>query len=277
MGNGRTFGTDSGVGSTRALIEARLPAVRKHRQKLEDELAAVIAQENAMVSVLEGLVALSDAPLGEEGKAHGATPVRRTDQPPVADVHEGEVKTETTAATRAPVSVSATKAKAKRASPRNAAAVKTAGKRAAGRTAAAGVPASDRAQAPNTAAKKTAPRRSTKTAGTIAAQGKTAPKTAPRKEASPAARKPARVKTATATPDRTAVEPPRGRRRLTDANSVLAVLRQSEQPLRAREVTDRLGLDGVSGALDAVRTMLERLAKTSRAQRTGRGLYAAAD
>ncbi|MET8629653.1 hypothetical protein ABZW30_39010 [Kitasatospora sp. NPDC004669] len=63
------------------------------------------------------------------------------------------------------------------------------------------------------------------------------------------------------------------RRRLTDAQSVLAVLGQGKGPLRAREVTVLLGLDDQNGALDAVRTMLERLAKTGRAQRTGRGLY----
>ena len=61
------------------------------------------------------------------------------------------------------------------------------------------------------------------------------------------------------------------------ADSVLGVLRQAEQPLRARDVADRLGLADTNGAGDAVRTMLERLAKASRAQRTGRGLYAAAD
>ena len=72
VGSGRTFGTDSGVGSTRALIEARLPAVREERTRLEEELAAVIAQENAMVAVLEGLAALSDAPLGETEQAQAA-------------------------------------------------------------------------------------------------------------------------------------------------------------------------------------------------------------
>ncbi|MGW3041722.1 hypothetical protein ACWC9T_17180 [Kitasatospora sp. NPDC001159] len=71
------------------------------------------------------------------------------------------------------------------------------------------------------------------------------------------------------TPARTAA----GRRRLTDAESVLAVLGQGKGPLRAREVTVLLGLDDQNGAVDAVRTMLERLAKTGRAQRTGRGVY----
>lgn len=84
MGSGRTFGTDSGVGSTRALIEARLPAVREERTRLEEELAGVIAQENAMVAVLEGLAALSDAPLGEAEDAQAAPPVQPADEAPAA-------------------------------------------------------------------------------------------------------------------------------------------------------------------------------------------------
>ncbi|MFE5586946.1 hypothetical protein [Kitasatospora sp. NPDC056531] len=41
--DGHTFGSDSSVGSTRALVEARLPAVREQRRQLEEQLAALIA------------------------------------------------------------------------------------------------------------------------------------------------------------------------------------------------------------------------------------------
>ncbi len=47
VANPSTFGTDSSVGSTVALLEAKLPAVRERRRELEEQLAAVIAQESA--------------------------------------------------------------------------------------------------------------------------------------------------------------------------------------------------------------------------------------
>ncbi|MEW1913979.1 hypothetical protein AB0442_37095 [Kitasatospora sp. NPDC085895] len=42
-------------------------------------------------------------------------------------------------------------------------------------------------------------------------------------------------------------------------------------------MAEHLGLESTGGAVDVVRTMLERLASGSRIRRTGRGLYAAAD
>lgn len=276
MGDGRTFGTDSGVGSTRALIEARLPAVREQRQRLEDELAAVIAQENAMVSVLEGLAALADAPLGEGKGSQAAAPVQSAGEVPAAadepaEPVEAAGPVGSAADEQAPVPAAVPakkavkkeavkKAAAKKAAPRKDAA----GKGGAAKKSAAG-PSADRdaEQAPVAAAKKTAPRSAAK---------------APAKTATPAAaRKSTRAKTAPAAADQAAAQPPKGRRRLTDADSVLTVLRQAEEPLRARDVTGRLGLADTNGAVDAVRTMLERLAKASQAKRTGRGLYAVAD
>ncbi|MFI8460973.1 type IV toxin-antitoxin system AbiEi family antitoxin domain-containing protein [Kitasatospora sp. NPDC085464] len=65
-------------------------------------------------------------------------------------------------------------------------------------------------------------------------------------------------------------------RRTTGATSetVLAVLADAQGPLRARELTARLGIGESADNVKAVRTMLERLAKAGRAQRPGRGLYA---
>ncbi|ARF83328.1 hypothetical protein B6264_30885 (plasmid) [Kitasatospora aureofaciens] len=89
-------------------------------------------------------------------------------------------------------------------------------------------------------------------------------------------------------PVRTGAEPPtakRGtaapapRRRTTGATSetVLAVLADAQGPLRAREVTARLGIEESADNVNAVRTALERLTKAGRAQRPGRGLYAQLD
>ncbi|MFD0526092.1 prephenate dehydrogenase [Kitasatospora arboriphila] len=283
------FGTDSSVGSTRALIEARLPTVREERTRLEEELAAVIAQENAMVAVLEGLAALSDAPLGEAEEAQAAPPMQPADEAPAAAGEPAEAA-ETAEAVEpaetadgdpvvAPAAAPAKKTAAKKTT-KKAAAKKAVTKKTAPRKAAAGkgraakksadpsaaqqdVPGQDAEQALAATAKKTAPRSAAKTA-------KTAVKTAIQ------TRKSARAKAAPAAADQ-AQEPSKGRQRRTDADSVLGVLRQAEEPLRARDVAERLGLADTNGAVDAVRTMLERLAKASRAQRTGRGLYAAAD
>ncbi|MFD5922235.1 hypothetical protein [Kitasatospora sp. NPDC127035] len=66
-----------------------------------------------------------------------------------------------------------------------------------------------------------------------------------------------------------------GRRRRTDADSVLVVIAGAGESLRARQVTGLLGLDGSDADVNAVRTMLERLTRNGAVQRTGRGLYAA--
>ena len=44
-------------------------------------------------------------------------------------------------------------------------------------------------------------------------------------------------------------------------------------PMRAGEVNKVLGREETAGSVNAVRTALERLAKASRVQRVGRGLY----
>ncbi|MFC8454155.1 hypothetical protein [Kitasatospora sp. NPDC057223] len=62
-----------------------------------------------------------------------------------------------------------------------------------------------------------------------------------------------------------------------DAVGVPEVLSRAAGPLRAREVTELLGLDAAEGNIDVVRTRLERLAKDGRGQRVGRGLYTVAD
>ncbi|MFF8606785.1 hypothetical protein ACF06X_12670 [Streptomyces sp. NPDC015346] len=61
---------------------------------------------------------------------------------------------------------------------------------------------------------------------------------------------------------------------LTD--QVVAVLAgKAGTPMRAREVAEALGRDGSTGAINTVRSTLDRLVATSRAHRAGRGLYQA--
>ncbi|MGW2254750.1 hypothetical protein ACWCXH_31865 [Kitasatospora sp. NPDC001660] len=273
--DGRTFDSDSSVGSTRALVEARLPAVREQRRRLEEQLAVLIAQEDAMVAVLEGLDVLAQAPLGERDRVPGAARVGVADEPSAARARSAQESSESPVAESGSAGAPAAGRGAgpRRAVSKKAAAKKTtatrkvaapakraAAKAAAGKVPAAGAREQDATPAPAPAsapAVRKAARGASKRAGTTAARGKAATAQATEGAGS------------RTTPARTAA----GRRRLTDAQSVLAVLGRGKGPLRAREVTVLLGLDGQDGALDAVRAMLERLAKTGRAQRTGRGLY----
>ncbi|MGX1887409.1 hypothetical protein [Streptomyces sp. NPDC055287] len=57
---------------------------------------------------------------------------------------------------------------------------------------------------------------------------------------------------------------------------IVAVLAKSGQsPVRARDVAQALGRDETTSSINAVRSTLDRLIATSRAQRAGRGLYQA--
>lgn len=161
----------------------------------------------------------------------------------------------------------------------------TARKTAAAGTPVTGAPDQEAAAAlaptPKTAVRGTAKKATAKEATTE--KKATAEKTAPRKTAAKkTAAKKAVVKSADAAVPVPSVQlqsdsvPTAAvRKRRTDAKSVLAVLTGTSESLRARQVAEALGLDGADSDVNAVRTMLERLAKNGAAQRTGRGLYAA--
>ena len=298
MASKETFGTDSGVGSTIALLEAQLPAARERRSRLEEELAAAVAQESAISSVLEGLRALSGTPLDGRAEpprdtAAAAAPVGAAAAgetggavagetgPEVASVSDGQdtAVANSVEASPAPTDTPTRKAAGRKTSTRAAARKTTAGKAS---TVTSPTPA-DGTRATATVAKKTTARKSaTKTAPKAAAPKDTESQTT--KQALPKARKASPTKTATAarkttataasTPSTTASAP--GRRRLADTDGVLAVLSQASNPLRAREVVGLLGLDAVDANINAIRTRLERLAKSGQAQRSGRGLYTVA-
>ncbi|MFJ4672462.1 hypothetical protein [Kitasatospora purpeofusca] len=311
MADTETFGTTTGVVATIALLEVRLPEVRARRRQLEDELSAVVAQENAMVSVLQGLEALADTLTAHQ--AAGAAPSEAeelrsepnaapatVEDVPVAEGPEPQaVPTDTT--------VPRTGRRRAGAAPgRKTAVKKTATRKATARkTAAAGTPVTGtpdqeaaEALAPTpktavrgTAKEATADRNATAKGATVdtSATAKeattkskaTAEKTAPRKTVTTkTAAKKAVVKSAVAAvpsvqPQSDSVPTAAARKRRTDAKSVLAVLTGTSESLRARQVAEALGLDGADSDVNAVRTMLERLAKNGTARRTGRGLYAA--
>ncbi|MFB7618066.1 type IV toxin-antitoxin system AbiEi family antitoxin domain-containing protein [Kitasatospora sp. NPDC056181] len=252
---------------------------------MEEELAAVIAQENAMVAVLEGLEALSGAPLEGLGQPQDVTVVKGANELPVTDTESAAKPSGDSApigAKAAGTSAGARKAPAKKAAAKKATTRKAAtamkpaaGKSAVGKTSAAGAAERDAASTPDSSAKKAAARKGARNA----VRGKVKPTTSQAGlQPEPAAtQKPSRAKADGGTGDGTApAKTPSGRRRLTDAESVLSVLGQGAGPLRAREVARLLGLEDADGAVNAVRTALERLAKAGRAQRTGRGLYTVA-
>ena len=279
MGIGSTFGTDSGVESTIALLEARLPAAQERRRQLEEELAAVIAQEDAMNSVLAGLRALSGSPLDGQDEPRDAAQLPAAAGSVEAAEQEttppsgGRAKAVDGPADSSPPSPEPAAKPARKATGRSTAtrapAKKTTARKAAAAKSVPPEPEQGSTGTPLTTAKKTA--KSTRKAAPTATEPKAAKrtmssarKTAPKQGVATDGQAPA---TAATTP---------GRRRLADADSVLAVLSQATDPLRAREVTELLGLDTVDANINAIRTRLERLAKTGQAQRPGRGLYTVA-
>ncbi|MEV7374492.1 hypothetical protein AB0O51_26875 [Streptomyces sp. NPDC090301] len=94
-------------------------------------------------------------------------------------------------------------------------------------------------------------------------------KTTSRKERSSAKKPRATAASQKATP---AAKDPAG-----FTEQVIGILaRTPKTPMRARDVAQALGRDSSTGAVNAVRSTLDRLVATSRAARAGRGLYQAA-
>ncbi|MEV7929062.1 hypothetical protein [Kitasatospora sp. NPDC088779] len=240
------------MASTIALLEVRQPAVQDRIRRAQAELAAATAEQDAITKALEGLRLLSRG--GE-----------LTPPPTVGAVQESVTAAESIDRQAAPPqsgpAASAARAgrktaakKAKKASAARAGTAKTAAS-APERQERASVPVTRKA-ARKAAAKETEPKAAAKRTSTA--------KKAARAAAAPAGDKP---------PVKAAAQAAGRRRQVTDANRVLEVLSRAGKPLRAREVTDLLGLDTSEGNINAIRTRLERLAKDGRTQRPGRGLY----
>ncbi|MFD8323251.1 hypothetical protein [Kitasatospora purpeofusca] len=238
-----TFGTDTSVGATILALEEQLPATEERLLRAQAELDAATTERDAVHRALEALRLLSGPPARTDEDQK--TPA--TEAPPVpAEASRDTERAASTPAAPAPAGPAPAASAAKKKTPaRKAPARKTAEPENA-------TPARDKAR------------------GAKAGGGA---RTAAKQE--PAARtgRAARPRPVSAEPPATA--PAAGRRTVTDADSILAVLSGSAEPMRAREVSDKLGLEPLQTNVNAVRTRLERLAKDGRAQRPGRGLYTA--
>ncbi|MFD8756009.1 hypothetical protein ACFV0O_34290 [Kitasatospora sp. NPDC059577] len=302
---------DSRFSETITALEGELPGIEARRRGLEDELAAVVAHENALRGALESLRALSGLPLPQIAVAvENAAPLttrEEVDAAPPSQQEQRPVELPAAETEALPTQGQGQDGDQDRAPLKRAAtAKKAAGKKAAGKGAAKKTAAAKKTTAKKTTAKK-ATAKKTATKETTAKE--TTAKTAPTKKAAAATRTPAKkatsrarvttaarkpgTTTATAAGEARTAEPQThgtaetgtaeagtaSRRRSTGvtAEKVLAVLAGAERPLRAREVATELRIDGGQGAVNALRTMLERLTKAGRAQRPGRGLYAKLD
>ncbi|ORT55598.1 hypothetical protein [Streptomyces sp. CB03238] len=239
------------IETTTALLMEELPQLEQHQQALEKDLAAVTERLESVRSALTALQALSTvaipaprsevrADAGEAVQPAVATPEAEpvSEAVPVA-APETETETEAEAAPETETAT-AQDAPAQRARRATAPGRKSTAKKTA-----------------KPAAKPAAKPRQAKKAGT--AKKTTAVK-------APKARKTA-AKESSPAPDNTGG--------LTD--QVAAVLaRNGDTPLRARDVAKELGRDDTTGAINTVRSTLDRLVATSRARRAGRGLYQAA-
>ncbi|MFB7394930.1 hypothetical protein [Streptomyces sp. NPDC056191] len=126
--------------------------------------------------------------------------------------------------------------------------------------------ASETVMTPEESGSVPAPRRATASRST---RERKAPPRARRGKERPSAKKPRVTPTPQETPSAT-----QGSTGLTE--QVAAVLTQSpDSPMRARDVAKALGRDSSTGAINTVRSTLDRLVATSRADRAGRGLYQA--
>ncbi|MFD4911127.1 hypothetical protein [Kitasatospora purpeofusca] len=253
-----TFGTDTNVGSTILALEEQLPAAEERLLRAQAELDAATTERDAVHQALEALRLLTGAPARTD---EDRTPA--ADAPPVAA--ETVPDTEQAPPTpQAPVPTGPATAAtgAKTATPTR----KTPARKAPARKTAETAKEEPAKATPAKTEPTRASTRGTKTDG--------AARTAAKKEpAAPTGRTAPLPRPLDAEPPTAA--PTAGRRTVTDADSILAVLSGTAEPLRAREVSDKLGLEPLQANVNAVRTRLERLAKDGRAQRPGRGLYTA--
>ncbi|MFJ2218288.1 hypothetical protein ACIQVO_38845 [Streptomyces sp. NPDC101062] len=228
----------SSVDATTAALRSELPLLEARERSLADELAAVTERLSAVRTALEALGKLSPAPQPvEPGLPTAQLPLQR---------EETEVNASSADAVTAPAGEPAEPDTDGTSSP-----------------AAGDVPETPAPHAPIRAKRTT---RKTSAPEPKAAD-KPATKSRPSKNTKP-------EKTTKATPGKRATKTPAEAGNLTD--QVLQALTSSKDDLRAREVTLLIGREDTPGAINTVRSTLDRLVGTSRARRAGRGLYSAA-
>ncbi|MFD8699417.1 hypothetical protein [Kitasatospora purpeofusca] len=255
-----TFGTDTSVGSTILVLEEQLPAVEERLRRAQAELDAATTERDAVHRALEALRLLSGGP----ARTDGGRKTPAAEAPPVPPEASGDTERAASAPVAPVPAVPAAVPAAVAAGTKKAAPARKAPAR--------------KAAEPEKTARTRATARGTKTGGGARTAAKQEPaartgRTAPRPRPVDATAPTTAPAAASATPPATASTA--GRRTVTDADSILAVLSGSAEPMRAREVSEKLGLEPLQANVNAVRTRLERLAKDGRAQRPGRGLYTA--
>ncbi|MEE1751552.1 hypothetical protein [Streptomyces sp. SP18CS02] len=248
-----TTTTPGSIAATTALLQEELPRLENQQQTLEKELATVTGRLESVRAALSAL--------------HSLTETAPVDQPTATS----EPKTE-------PVSEAASEPTADPASSPSTEAELATGPKASSsmeEQSVADIPAPRkprRARASASAGK-------TRKAAAGKKDARAAKPAAAQKEPQPAAKKTARspqpkakaAKAAKATPAATVDNSGAG---LTE--QVLRVLSSSgDNAVRSRDVAQELGRDASSNSINAVRSTLDRLVATSRAQRVGPGLYRA--
>ncbi|MGW7054243.1 hypothetical protein [Streptomyces sp. NPDC054887] len=236
MMNSTATGTPDSIEATTALLEAELPRLEEQQQSLEKELAVVTERLESVRTALSALKALSLAPLATVA---GDAP---------------ETRPAPSASTEAEL-VTGPKADALNAPD------------------ASGAPADEAAaEAPEATVAPT--RRKARKAPAGSARKEPAAKARKARPAEKTDRPKSAAKAGSAKKAKSPAAPAKESGGLTE--QVVAILAESGRtPVRARDVAQALGRDESSGSINAVRSTLDRLVATSRAQRAGRGLYRA--
>lgn len=241
--------TSTGIPSfdaTTAALEAELPQLEQLQQDLEKELAAVSDRVLSVRAALTALLALAETPapctVQEQVRVQvqvqeaAPEPKPKSDPEPKSDLK--------------PKPKQKSKSEQEPAQAESEAAVEAAPET---------VTSEESGSVP-------APRKATASRST---RERKAPPRARRGKERPSAKKSRVTPTPQQTPSAT-----QGSTGLTE--QVAAVLTQSpDSPMRARDVAKALGRDSSTGAINTVRSTLDRLVATSRADRAGRGLYQA--
>ncbi|MFF2305547.1 hypothetical protein ACFVVP_23895 [Streptomyces sp. NPDC058128] len=231
--------TSTGIPSfdaTTAALEAELPQLEQLQQDLEKELAAVSDRVLSVRAALTALLALADTPAPRAVQEQVQVQVQEADPEPKSEPEQPQAPAQAQAQAQAQAESEAA------------------------------VEAAPETVTPEESGSVPAPRKATASRST---RERKAPPRARRGKERPSAKKPRVAPTPQQTPSAT-----QGSTGLTE--QVAAVLTQSpDSPMRARDVAKALGRDSSTGAINTVRSTLDRLVATSRADRAGRGLYQA--
>lgn len=268
----------SSIEATTALLREELPQLEQHQQALEKDLAAVTERLESVRGALTALEALSIAAVPTprvEAEARTGEPVAPAPAAPAAEpvpaeepapAPEAEAASEPAPVTEpeseaAPEPAATPDVPAQR-TPRSAAPARKAASAAKKPARPASRAKSAKPAAKSRPARKTSAVKATKTAKSTARSTSTAKTT-----------KAKNVQKAEKTTDQAPSPAPQNTGLTEQVAAVLA--RNGDTPLRARDVAKELGRDDSTGAINTVRSTLDRLVATSRARRAGRGLYQA--